>query len=208
MTFFSRTAQGQLAAYDADVDLTHKMRALLKVVDGQTSIETYEQKLSAFGDVRGMLDSLQMAGFVQPVAVPASSVASVPSSRSALNPVVAAKATDEWAETCDGYAQTMRQPSPSNQRDDPETIALTQSADMRHKLRSQNALQAAKQLMARFTQAHLPDQSSEILEQLNQINDLEMLAVMLSGYESIVSPIGAFATEHLFDIKRILYQNL
>lgn len=208
MTVFSRTAQGQLAAYDTNADLTHKMRVLLKVVDGQTSIETYEQKLSAFGDVRGMLDSLQMAGFVRPVADPASSVASAPSSRSALNPVVVAKATDDWAETCDGYAQTVRQPASSNQRDDPETIALPQSADMRHKLRSQNALQAAKQLMARFTQAHLPDQASEILEQLNQINDLEMLAVMLSGYENIVSPTGAFATEHLFDIKRILYQNL
>lgn len=208
MTVFSRTAQGQLAAYDANADLTHKMRALLKVVDGQTPIETYEQKLSAFGDVRGMLNTLQLAGFVQPVADLPLPVATAPAGRSTPGPAVVAKTTDDWAETCDGYAPTIRQPAPANQREDPETIALPQSADMRHRLRSQNALQAAKQLMARFTQAHLPDQSNEILEQLNQINDLEMLAVMLSGYENIVSPIGTFATEHLFDIKRILYQNL
>jgi hypothetical protein len=208
MSVFCRTERGQVAAYAAQSELPHKLRAMLKVIDGQTSVEIYEQKLSAFGDVRGILKALETAGLITPVIETAPLASAQPSGQPDPYQVVAVTVNDEWAETCDGYAQTVQQPTPARRRAEPETIALPRSTDLRRKLQSETALDTAKRLMAQFSLSHLPAQAADISEQLHQINDLEMLAVMLGGYEGMVSHLGQAATEHLVDIKRIVYRNL
>jgi hypothetical protein len=67
MFVYSRTAQGQAAAYGDDSALPRKLRSLLRVIDGNTSLDTYVRNLRAFGDVEKILISLEKAGMLQHV---------------------------------------------------------------------------------------------------------------------------------------------
>lgn len=67
MTLYARTAQGQVAAYSAESALPRKLKSLLKLVDGKTELEMLVQGLQAFGDVRGVLQSLHAAGLLKVV---------------------------------------------------------------------------------------------------------------------------------------------
>jgi hypothetical protein len=67
MTVYVRTDEGQLAAYSANSALPRKLRSLLKVIDGNTPLEVYINSLRAFGDVQGVLKSLDIAGLIRPM---------------------------------------------------------------------------------------------------------------------------------------------
>jgi hypothetical protein len=68
MTIYTRTEEGQLAAYSPSSVLPRKLRSLLKVIDGKTPVSVYNDSLKAFGDVEGVLTSLEMAGLIRPIA--------------------------------------------------------------------------------------------------------------------------------------------
>lgn len=65
MTLYARTPEGQVAAYSAESALPRKLKSLLKLVDGKTDLEVLAQNLQAFGDVRGVLQSLYAAGLLR-----------------------------------------------------------------------------------------------------------------------------------------------
>lgn len=67
MTLYARTPEGQVAAYSAESALPRKLKSLLKLVDGKTELELLVQSLQAFGDVRGVLQSLHAAGLLKVV---------------------------------------------------------------------------------------------------------------------------------------------
>ncbi len=68
MTVYIRTDEGQIAAYDPQSALPRKLKSLLKLIDGRTSLAVLEESLRAFGDVRGLVQSLDAAGLVKPLA--------------------------------------------------------------------------------------------------------------------------------------------
>ena len=64
MAVFVRTEKGQEAAYSPQSALPRKLKSILKVIDGRTQVSTFEKNLSSFGDVRAILQSLDMAGLI------------------------------------------------------------------------------------------------------------------------------------------------
>ena len=71
MTLYARTSEGQVAAYSAGSALPRKLKSLLKLVDGKTDLEVLVNNLQAFGDVRGVLQSLHAAGLLKVMAADA-----------------------------------------------------------------------------------------------------------------------------------------
>ena len=71
-----------------------------------------------------------------------------------------------------------------------------------------SALARALEEMATFVLSHLPDQSFQILKEVEEITSLEVLAATLGGYEQMVSVTGQPGIEHLRSIKSILRQYL
>ena len=70
------------------------------------------------------------------------------------------------------------------------------------------ALQAVVDSMSHFVLTHLPDQSFQILKEIEEITSLELLAVTLGGYEQMIAVIGEPSVQHLKAIKQVLRDNL
>ena len=142
MTLYARTPEGQVAAYSAESALPRKLKSLLKLVDGKTELEVLVDNLHAFGDVRGVLQSLHAAGL--------------------LKMMVDGKAAAPPPRLADILAG---QDSPSG----PDTIALSRHStqlatpDAANPARKQ-ALARAVDLMASFVLTHIPLDSMAVLK--------------------------------------------
>jgi hypothetical protein len=207
-TIYARTERGQQIAYDPQSDIPRKLRSILKVIDGKTAVSVYERNLGAFGDVRGMLRSLSMAGLI--VAIPESSKrvrVNSELSEAERSSLMHPQAADDWSATRSGLSMNSRQFRPTQTLDVP-TVALQHSADMHAQLRQAKALKSATDLMADFVLMNMAGQSFQILKELEDLASLEMLAVMLSGYELMISGVGEASVAHLRAVKQILRENL
>ena len=109
MTVYMRTEEGQLAAYSADSVLPRKLRSLLKVIDGKTSLDVYGHTLHAFGDVKGVLRSLDLAGLIRPMSQlpPGAARASVASGSTSVDSSGHSK---PWSSTSQDTLQISRPP--------------------------------------------------------------------------------------------------
>jgi hypothetical protein len=214
MTVYARTEEGQLAAYSADSALPRKLRSILKVIDGKTTIEVYVESLRAFGDVRGVLKSLDMAGLIRPM--------------SQLPPGAAKAEQPEQATSAStSFRQTQQQSAPSSVRGffkrpgKGPTDSDTQFAATRQELPSavsrtspsasqeqSLALGRAVDAMSNFILTYAPEHSFMVLKELEMLSNLEQLAVTLGGYEQLVQHLGAPAQEHLSSIKTLLREYL
>jgi hypothetical protein len=209
MTVYARTERGQQAAYDPQSELPRKLKSILRVIDGKTTDDVYWEKLHAFGDVRGMLHSLNVAGLIQPVASGAHQVRSNAGISDAERVVLMQpQRTDDWSATRSAYAQSSFQSTRVSSRVDPDTVALPQSSSLQAELKSARALQSATDLMGSFVLTHMPEHSFQILKELEEVTSLEMLAVLLSGYEQMISHLGELGAQHLVHVKKILRDNL
>jgi hypothetical protein len=209
MTVYARTERGQHAAYDPQSELPRKLKSILRVIDGKTTDDVYSEKLHAFGDVRGMLHSLHMAGLIQPVPSGAHHVRSNTEISDAERMVLMQpQSTADWSATRSAYAQSSFQSTRVGSRIDPDTVALPQSSSLQAELKSARALQSATDLMGSFVLTHMPEQSFQILKELEEVTSLEMLAVLLSGYEQMISHLGEQGVQHLVHVKKILRDNL
>jgi hypothetical protein len=208
MIIYTRTEEGQLAAYSPGSVLPRKLRSLLKVIDGKTPVGVYNESLKAFGDVEGVLTSLQMAGLIRPVAQTLSSLGAVVSSDTAP-----AASTMVWGNT------DTRQPSVPASRTFDNSGLKGQSTQvgfspsntsiaMQGNLARSQALGRAVDLMSNFVLTYAPEQSFLVLKELEELTDLEQLAVTLGGYEMLMAHLGTVAQEHLLLIKQILRENL
>lgn len=207
-TIYARTERGQQIAYDPQSDIPRKLRSILKVIDGKTPVSVYEGSLAAFGDVGGMLRSLSMAGLI--MAIPEGSKrvrVNAELSDAERNALMQPNEADEWLATRAGLSMNSRQFSQTQSLDVP-TIAMPHALDMHAELKQAKALQSATDLMANFVLTHMPGQSFQILKELEGLTSLETLAVMLSGYELMISRVGEASTEHVRAIKQILRENL
>jgi hypothetical protein len=208
MTIYTRTEEGQLAAYSPSSVLPRKLRSLLKVIDGKTPVSVYNDSLKAFGDVEGVLTSLQMAGLIRAVTQMPSYVPDM------VSPVTAPVAANVGWGNSESYqapgpasqifghsglkgANTQVGFSPSN-----TTIAMESNP-----ARSQ-ALGRAVDLMSNFVLTYAPEQSFMVLKELEELTDLEQLAVTLGGYEMLMAHLGPIAQEHILLVKQILRDSL
>ena len=67
MTIYAPTEEGHAKVYSPQSGLPFKLRAILNVVDGRTSRAVFEDSLRAFGDVRGLLESMVIYGLIKPL---------------------------------------------------------------------------------------------------------------------------------------------
>ena len=201
-----------MAAYSPDSALPRKMRSLLKVIDGKTTLDVYTNSLKAFGDVRGVLKSLDLAGLIRPMsqlpvsAARAAEAAQATGQASGANTIWGTtksnlsrsslaskfKASQVNSNTQSGFKATQNADSMLS-RNHPST-------DM---ARSQ-ALARAVDAMSNFVLLYAPEHSFVILKELEQMHNLEQLAVTLGGYEQMISHLGGPATEHISMLKKLL----
>ncbi len=211
MTVYVRTEEGQLAAYSPDSALPRKLRSLLKVIDGKTSVDVYVNSLRAFGDVRGVLKSLDMAGLIRPMS-------QLPTgNKPGMDPnATGAYPSTQWSETRTSqgtaYASTQFPTSASSGPQTQATYMPTRSAyenpDPSANYNRSRALGQAVDTMSHFILTNAPEQSFVILKELESLTNLEQLAVILGGYEQLIAHLGAPAQEHLLAVKQLLRENL
>lgn len=193
MTVYVRTEEGQLAAYSSDSALPRKLRALLKVIDGKTSLDVYTSSLKAFGDVQGVLKSLDIAGLIRP-----------------MSQLPVGRPKPEAQELSTASRSSMFKSTMQNTPDTQASYMHTRSADSAM-ARDSNAEFARAQALARavdsmsnFVLTYTPQYSFMVLKELEQMTQLEQVAVTLGGYEQLVKHVGAPAQEHLNYVKNLL----
>jgi hypothetical protein len=192
--FYARTAEGQAAAYDATSAMPRKLRSLLKVIDGKTSNEVFANSLKAFGDVQGLLTSLQKAGLIELKTAAHEAMAS-PDASSAAPPSRFPKATAQSA--AEAFAPTQSAYAASQL---PSQMSMSgQQLQEQHQ-----DLQLLVQDMSSFVLAYVPAQAFGVLSELEQISSIEQMAVLLGGYELMVRDVGEPARIHLMHVRQIL----
>lgn len=227
MTVYVRTEEGQLAAYSPDSALPRKLRSLLKVIDGKTTVDVYTNSLRAFGDVQGVLRSFDMAGLIRPLALAASYVpvqvqvqvpvqVQVQVPQPAVQPASAAQPPSKWSAAKAMIGNKLAQPKfkssqpslPNNPTIHVYGQSVMPNRDMLSNPTDPQALARAVDLMSDFVLINAPTQAMMVLKELEQLQTLEQLAVTLGGYEQVISHVGAPAQAHLLLIKQILRDNM
>lgn len=207
MTIYARTERGQALAFDAKSGLPYKLRVLLKLVDGSTLSNVFEDSLHAFGDVRSVFETLESAGLIK----------SLPD-KAHLPPACFAAPLDEplpsilephnvrqWFETKVGDSEIVQQSTLTMDANmGPETIAVAYGGKSQAAEFENVRLQRLIKLMGEFVRQHLPELAQPLLEKLDDMTSLEMFTVSLKGYEQLIKPFGALAEAHLAQLKSIL----
>lgn len=204
--YYARTAEGQAAAYDATSAMPRKLKSLLKVIDGKTSHEVFANSLKAFGDVQGLLVSLQKAGLIElrqdgsqaaahASSPPAQSEASL---MSALASKIGLRPNRASSSDADGFALTQTALT------QPQTVFEPRSQSADRQQERQQDLQLLVQDMSSFVLAYVPEQAFSVLSELEQISTMEQMAVLLGGYELMVRHTGEPARIHLLHVRQIL----
>ena len=184
MIVYARTPEGQIAAYSPESALPRKLKSLLKVVDGKTDLAVLVDHMQAFGDVRGVLQSLHAAGLLK--------LLSETDSKSPRQ--VGNAAGGDTAEGPDTIASSSH-----------STLMLQPNkADPKQK----QALDHAVDLMADFVLTHIPVKPLDILKELESLESLEQLGAMLGGYEQEIAHVGPATQGHLLQIRQILREYL
>ena len=187
MTLYARTPEGQLAAYSAESALPRKLKSLLKLVDGKIELEMLVQGLQAFGDVRGVLQSLHAAGLLKVISGNGKSVSSLSSE----------------ADTSSAACSTSGPDTLAVSRHSTQVLTTISANPAR-----QQALAQAVDLMVTFVLTHIPVDSSGILKELKSLQSLEQLGATLGGYEQDIIHVGSATRDHLSQIRQILREHL
>lgn len=231
MTVYVRTEEGQLAAYSPDSALPRKLRSLLKVIDGKTTVAVYTNSLRAFGDVQGVLKSFDMAGLIRPLGLAASyapvqvpvqvqaqaqAQARVQVPEPEVQPASAAEPPSRWSAAKAMIGNKLAPPKfkssqpslPNNPTIHVYGQSVMPNRDMLSNPTDPQALARAVDLMSDFVLINAPTQAMMVLKELEQLQTLEQLAVTLGGYEQLISHVGAPAQAHLLLVKQILRDNM
>jgi hypothetical protein len=201
MVTYIRTHEGQLAAYSQSSAIPRKLRSLLKLIDGKTTLAVYTDSLQAFGDVPGILTSLSMAGLIRAKEhqVPVSEDPVKNSSQDGVN-------THAWGSLSSmGSAFSPSVPSEAgtqatynNTRTDPAVNSQARA----------QALATVVERMSDFVLINAPEHAFLVLKELESLSSLEQLAVTLGGYEQLVSHLGELSHQHLTHIRQLLREHI
>jgi hypothetical protein len=191
MPIYQRTEEGQWAAYNPESALPRKLKSLLKVIDGKTSMAVYVETLSAFGDVQAVFASMFAARLIEPVT--ASEMVRVNAPQPAPVQEILLQPTPSY-----DWSQTVQPATLST------NVAQNSKLDTMQKLEAQSALAHAVGLMSDFILVHLPAQAMDVLRELEELQSIEQLAATFGGYEQIVGQAGPASQAHLVQIKKII----
>lgn len=208
--YYVRTLEGQAAAYDATSAMPRKLKSLLKVIDGKTSLAVFANSLKAFGDVQGLLSSLRHAGLIEmrevsePNQSPAQASSSEPDRQTSVGFATAMASkiglrSSRTSAPSDGFEHTQ------TIHTQPPTVLLDQqSVSAQTQQERQQDLQLLVQDMSSFVLAYVPEQAFGVLSELEKITSVEQMAVLLGGYELMVRHTGEPAKIHLMHVRKIL----
>jgi len=210
MTIFVRTNQGQESAYKTESVLPRKLRSILKLIDGKTTLRMFEQNLKSFGDVRSIFYSLAEAGLIRVLPKGAEHVRVNMHLRDAeqqglMEPSIAG----DWLPTPGLYTEHS-QPAygVASSRSPEQNFRLSDTQAVLMDEKKAYALKAVVDDMSAFVLMHLPDQSFELLKEIEEITSIQLLAVTLGGYAQMVSHLGPVSDVHLKHIKRVVSENM
>ncbi|TAG25148.1 MAG: hypothetical protein EAZ37_13860 [Burkholderiales bacterium] len=203
--YYTRTVEGQAAAYDATSAMPRKLKSLLKVIDGKTSLDVFANSLKAFGDVQGLLVSLQKAGLIElrqtTVETAAPMAAPSASAETGLVGTIASKIglrSGRSSADASGFALTQAHNT------QPHTIRESRTHSPERQQERQQDLQLLVQDMSSFVLAYVPEQAFGVLSELEQINTVEQMAVLLGGYELMIRHTGEPAHIHILHVRQTL----
>ena len=210
MTVYVRTDQGLDEAYKMESVLPRKLRSILKLVDGRTTLLMFEQNLQSFGDVRSIFHSLAESGLIRALPDGAQHVRiNMDASDAERQRLMEPSNAGGWLPTRSPYAEHVHAASVSvAEQPDGQNPGLPDAQALAIDEEKAMALKAVVDNMAGFVLTHLPDQSFSLLKEIEEITSMELLAVTLGGYEQMVSHLGAPSVAHLKYIKRVLHENL
>ena len=213
MPIYARTEEGQWAAYNPESALPRKLRSLLKVIDGKTSMGVYVQTLSAFGNVQSIFTSLLSARLIEPVL--AGAVRASPPVQAVVQDILQKPlAGNQWHDTQPPARTTAPAftglSTAAWSADAPSTAMLERSMQngSTQNLEVQRGLNHAVALMSDFVLLHLPAQAFAVLKELEDLQSIEQLAATFGGYEQIVKSVGAPSDAHLQQLRRLVAQHM
>lgn len=210
MTVFVRTSAGQEAAYSSSDALPRKVRSILKLIDGKTTLRMFEQNLHSFGDVRSIFKFLDQAGLVRALPEGAQHVrVNVHVSDAERQRLMEPSSGTDWLPTRSPYAEHS-QPANSALKEFSGSRSMPMS-DVQFAIADEQktkALISVVDEMANFVLTYMPDQSFSLLKDIEEITSMELLAVTLGGYEQMVSHVGQPSDTHLRSIKKVIREYL
>lgn len=206
MKIYVRTEEGQEAAYSPQSALPRKLKSILKVIDGKTRTSVFKENLHSFGDVENLLLSLELAGLLKSVPDGSQNIRfNLEMTETDRAVLTQPQRATEWSETRNPL-ELLSQHAARN-TDVFSQFSEQQRGPMIDQQRT-DVLAKTLELMGNFVLTYLPDQSFEVLKEIEEITSLEVLAATLGGYEQMVSPFGQPGAEHLRMIKQTLRENL
>jgi hypothetical protein len=207
---YSRTQEGQEAAYSAQSALPRKLKSILKVIDGKTRTQIFEQNLSSFGDVKAILRSLEMAGLIHFVSEDSKQVhLNLDLNEVDRQQLKAASSNAEWTATRHPM-EVSRHPTNWSGQNNSQPFSVNMGASIAPETQHKNAevLAGILDAMSHFVLTHAPEQSFQVLKEIEEISSLEVLAATLGGYEQMISHLGEEGVQHLRHIKSTLRDHL
>lgn len=205
MTVYSRTENGNIAAYGEHSLLPRKLKSLLRVIDGKTDLDVYVRNLQAFGDIEKVLLSLEMAGLLQH---------SSGTAASDLSPGTGADApaVSNWRKLL-GLRSSKTEFMPADETESPvirpeafegfyET--LVQNVEITSLPDQHAVVKQATDKMADFVLNNAPEHAFMVLKELEEILSCEQLAVAMDGYAQMINHCGDTGNRHLEEIKQLL----
>jgi hypothetical protein len=207
---YARTQEGQEAAYSAQSALPRKLKSILKVVDGKTRTQVFEQNLRSFGDVPAILRSLEMAGLLHSVSTDAAQIRfNVELDEEERGKLKMASKSADWAATRNPLDRASYQPDFSLENQSRTfTSKMPDSLMQAAEQKKTEVLAGVLDAMSNFVLTHAPEQAFQILKEIEEISSLEILAATLGGYEQMVSHLGENSIQHMRHIKSVLRDNL
>ena len=218
MTVYVRTAAGNDAALNTDFPLPRKLRTLLISIDGRSTLDTYVNSLSSFGDVAALLESLVQVGLIQAVAAPLSHGDA--EAQKPKGSTFGRQSATGWSNT--DISMTNRQ-GPRGSGDmqasvddlaswskfQPPLSVPAQSysppdAGSKTTTTAGYQLRNAISLMSDFVTHHLPLESLELVLMLEGLQSVEQVVVSLQGYEAMIGHVGAPAKKHMTELRHLL----
>ena len=214
MTILIRTPRGDDALRSPDVPLPRRTKSLLIAIDGKTDASLYIAKLSSFGDVAAMLETLLRAGLVRALE-PVARVAgrSAPSGAATGQVSTWFLTTTQHAGDFRPWSDTYAVPhepggdpfvDPWNLDYSPLAPAAAASSDEDQNSTAQQQVRKAVALMNNFVATHFAERANELLPAIDKLTSVERIARSLRDYEALVAPVGKAATRHLVDLRATL----
>jgi hypothetical protein len=177
MLIYKRTHAGTLMAHHVDSPLPRKLRTLLIAIDGKSTVKTYVNSLTSFGDVEALLDSLRASGLIEDASGEPPQILTEQ-----------AYSTFETALDHRPIAALSQVSRPVQQLAATKTVVYQASSE---------SLSHIVSLMSDFVTDHFSPHSLDIILSLESLQSIAEVKENMPGYAALIQPVGQAARDHL-----------